>query len=401
MAQQRIPDLLIVGAGVMGAVIAYESARRGLRVRILERAASPGERDHHSATGGSLGGLFWIGIDDATASLGFEGLERHRLLSAEIGADTSFRPHSVLSLAVDEESLAGSLETLEKQRRRGFIGQQISAENAVHLEPALDPRAIAGGLLLEQGLIDPAAFTRAMLAAAARYDAEVEYGIDCRAFAVERGRCTGVETDRGAEPAGQVVVAAGAWSAPLLASAGVDIPVLHTHDEYLETDALPPSFFHIVTQANARRKGLERAMSEPQYRARWARGEDAELLPHTVDFDLAQHPDGRVHIGQVTRAIPAYRPVPAPDSEGELRAMLRKFFPTLADILAKLRLSHVAISADGAPVAGPVPGIEGLHVVSGLPSPLIFAPALAERIAGLLSGEPQPDLAVFDPGRFR
>jgi glycine/D-amino acid oxidase-like deaminating enzyme len=212
---------------------------------------------------------------------------------------------------------------------------------------------------------------------------------------------TAVETGEGRLAAGRVVVAAGAWSRRLLAGAGVDLPAVATHAEILETTPQPPALTHFVAEASDARADLETAMADPAFAPRWTgpTTDTAELLPAAVQLCVAQFGDGRIRLGQVSRAVPGFLPGPLPGGEALLRERAARFLPRLADVPATLRARSVAISADKLPLAGALAQAPDVFVMTAMDSPLIFAPAIAARLATALAGEPTPDLDPFRPDR--
>lgn len=393
-----MPDIVIVGAGLIGAAVAYEAARRGLGVLVLERADRPAE----GATRWSQAGLSWLSAANKpeVAALCLEGLARHRTLGDELGADTGFRPLSLLGLAPDAAALARLSELVDRGREIGFEGKTVGADDLRRLEPGLAEGAAVGGVLCRGGHADPVLLTRAWIGAATRLGATVRYSTDVRDVLIVNGRCRGVVTDRETIEANQIVVASGAWTRPLLRRSGFAAPILHTHAEVLETAPLPPTLAHFVGVGAPIRADLERAMGAPSLRPSWDAGADQELLPTAVQFGAVQFADGRLLLGQVSRAVPGFRGTPNPAGEALIRAAARTFFPRLADLPARLHGRPVAISADRGPVAGPLPEMENVYVAAGYDSPVIYTPALAARLASALAGEPVPELESFSPARF-
>jgi glycine/D-amino acid oxidase-like deaminating enzyme len=400
-----LPDVVVVGAGVLGAAIAYESARRGLRVVVVEREAGPAA----GATRWSMAGLIWLAAaDDHLRRLSWEGLARHRTLGAELGADTGFRPLPMLLLAESGADLARLDPLLEAGNRAGFRGERVGPDDLLRLEPALAPGVAVGGVRCEQGHVDPVRLTEAWLAAAERLGATLRYGSEVGALDLGGGRGAAVETGTGRLAGGRVVVAAGAWSRGLLARAGIEVPVLHSHAEILETPPRPPVLTHFVAEASGARAALEEALASPAFGPRWAGdatgptdSTDAnELLPAAIELGAVQLSGGRVRLGQVSRAVPGFLPGPLAGGEALIRERIKRFFPRLAAEPATLRGRPVAISADRLPVAGPLPQAPDVYVVAGMDSPLISAPAIGARVAGALAGDAVPDLAPFRPDRF-
>ena len=98
-----MPEVVVVGGGVMGASVAWHLAARGCRdVVVIDRAAAPGEGSTGRATGG-------FRTQFATpVNIRLSLLSREKLLRfpEEIGADSGYRPHGYLFLAGDETQMA-------------------------------------------------------------------------------------------------------------------------------------------------------------------------------------------------------------------------------------------------------------------------------------------------------
>jgi glycine/D-amino acid oxidase-like deaminating enzyme len=237
------------------------------------------------------------------------------------------------------------------------------------------------------------------LTVAVQLGADVRYGVETKDI-IRDGAGAVVHTGEASFTADRVAIAAGAWTRRLLRVGGTDVPMLHTHAEILETDPLPPMVRAIVVSASQARAELERAIAAPEQRARWDGESDDELLPAIVELGVTQFDDGRVRLGQVSRATTGFPSGPAPASEAMIRTEVRRYFPMLAAAPARLHGCPVSISRDRLPIAGPLPEAPTTWVVGGLAGPLIYLPALARRVAAALLGEAAPELAPFSPARF-
>ncbi|MGE3272331.1 MAG: FAD-dependent oxidoreductase, partial [Chloroflexota bacterium] len=178
----------------------------------------------------------------------------------------------------------------------------------------------------------------------------------------------------------------------------------HTHAEIVETHPLPQQYRHVVVAIippERTRGALETAMSQPEHQVQFEANDGSELpITPSAELGVVQMPDGRVRLGQVSRAISGFLDRPKSDGEALIRAEAARFFPDLAQQPGTVHHRPVSFAADRLPVAGPVPGAPGCWMVSGLVSPLIYLPALAPRMAAALAGEPVPEIAAFAPGRF-
>jgi glycine/D-amino acid oxidase-like deaminating enzyme len=394
-------DVLIVGAGVVGAALAYEVARRGRRVLVVDRATAPA----FGATRWSMGGTHWLAAatDDRLRDLCREGLDRHQGLSEEIGTDSGFRPRPILVLAQDEVALAGLVPLVENGRAHGFEGRIVGAAELAYLEPTLTPGVAVGAAFCDLGWVDTQVATRAWLQGAAMHGAQFRSNVEVRSIHAD-GPTPRVETSEGPIEAGQVILTAGAWIGRLLREAGSNVPLVHTHAEVVESEPQPPIYRHVViavTPTEKSRGTLETAIAQPGLRARFEADDGTDLgLPNSVEIGVVQQADGRVRLGQISRGISGFLDGPRPDGEAAIRSEVARFYPELAKQPGQVHSRPVSFSADRLPVVGAVPRLPGYWLVTGLVSPLIYLPALAPRMAAALAGESVPELAPFAPDRL-
>jgi glycine/D-amino acid oxidase-like deaminating enzyme len=400
-ARPDAPDVLIVGAGVVGAALAYEVARRGKRVLVVDRAEGAGL----GATRWSMGGTHWLvaATDSRLRDLCREGLERHQAMTEELGADSGFRARPILTLAPNDEAFAGLVPLIENGQRHGFEGRIVERDELYRLEPTLAPGSAVGGALCTLGWVDTVLATRARIEGAAMHGAAFRTGLDVTAIRVD-GPTPLVETSAGPIAARQVILASGAWMGRLLRDAGITIPMVHTHAEIVESEPLPPTFRHLVIAikpVEESRGALETAIAQPDRRAHFEAEDGSDLgLAPSVEIGVVQQADGRVRLGQISRGISGFLDGPHPDGEAAIRAEVGRYFPELAKQPGQVHHRPVSFTPDRLPLAGPVPGAPGYWLVNGLVSPLIYLPALAPRVAAALAGEPVPELEPFAPARL-
>ena len=400
-ARLDAPDVLIVGAGVVGAALAYECARRGQQVLVVDRAEDAGL----GATRWSMGGTHWLAsaMDDRLRDLCRDGLERHQQLTEELGTPSGFHPRPILVLASDEDALTGLSGLVENGQQHGFSGRIVGQQELYALEPTLKPGAAIGAALCTLGWVDTVTAARAWLQGARMHGAEFRTGVEVTALRVD-GPNPVVETSAGPISAGQVILAAGAWMGKLMRECGVNLPLHHTHADIVETDPLPQQYQHVVVASlpvERTRGALELALAQPEHHAQFDAEDGSELpIPPSAELGVVQLPDGRVRLGQMSRAISGFRDGPHPDADALIRAEVARFYPELARQPGTVSHRPVSFSADRLPLAGPVPGAPGYWLVGGLVSPLIYLPALAPKMAAALAGEAAPELSPFAPARL-
>jgi glycine cleavage system aminomethyltransferase T/glycine/D-amino acid oxidase-like deaminating enzyme len=223
---------VVIGGGVGGCSILYWLARLGWEdVVLVERAdLTSGSTFHSAGLVGQLRGSLSL------TKMMMGSVELYRSLGDEVGLETGW--HEVGSLR-----LGSSEERMEELRRQagwaktfGLPLELISAEEAQRLFPPMSTDGVLGAAYLPtDGYIDPSQLTFALAEGARRRGAELFTSTRVTAIGVERGRVTGIETDKGTIETDVVVNAGGMFAAELGRLAGVVVPVIPMAHEYLIT----------------------------------------------------------------------------------------------------------------------------------------------------------------------
>lgn len=223
--RDRSAEVVVVGAGPVGASVAWHLVAAGCRdVLLLERAARVGEGSAGRATGGYRA-QFGSAINVRLSLLARAKLRRFR---DEVGADPGYRPSGYLFLAENEAQLEGLRAMHAVQRDAGFDEATIlDRQETARLYPEASLDGVVGASFARSdGFIRPLSILEGYLDAARRGGARVRFGAEVASLAREAGRAAGVRLVGGETiGAGAVVNAAGAWAAEWLRGAGVDLPV--------------------------------------------------------------------------------------------------------------------------------------------------------------------------------
>src|SRR5688500_5843249 len=163
-------------------------------------------------------------------------VELYRALADEVGLDPGWHEVGSLRLASSEERMeelarqAGWAKTFELPL------ELVSADDAQKLFPPMSTEGVLGAAYLPtDGYIDPSQLTFALVEGARRRGAEAYTSTRVTGISVERGRVTGVETDKGPIEAEVVVNAGGMFAGEIGRLAGVVVPVVPMAHEYLIT----------------------------------------------------------------------------------------------------------------------------------------------------------------------
>jgi len=241
-------DIVVVGAGIIGCAVAYELARRGASVQIVDdRPAGSGATQASAGVlapyvearhGGPLLELTVRGLDvfdDFVAGA-----------AASAGATISYNRSGTLDAALDEASLAVYAQTAATLAAKGVGARLLDAPAAREAEPQLSAATVGGLLIPCHGYVAATELTRALAAAARRHGAQfVDHGRVRRVVASGRDLC--IEAERGLLRGQTAVIAAGSWASQIeIAGVGARVPVKPIRGQLLQLAWSGPLLRHVV-----------------------------------------------------------------------------------------------------------------------------------------------------------
>jgi glycine/D-amino acid oxidase-like deaminating enzyme len=220
-AMSETADVIVIGAGVQGASLAFHLARRGASVLVLERDAVAA-----GATGRSSGFVRMHYDLESEARLAWASFPYFRDWAERVGAgDCGFVRSGFLQLVPHALGEALHINTAMLQRL-GIPTAVIAQEEVARLVPgAVIDDIGAAAYEPESGYADPSGTAFGFLAAARRDGARLRQGCRVTGVLVEGERVTGVTTDAGDFMAPIVVDVAGAWAGVLARTVGVEVPL--------------------------------------------------------------------------------------------------------------------------------------------------------------------------------
>jgi glycine/D-amino acid oxidase-like deaminating enzyme len=375
-------DVVVVGAGVVGAACAFYAARAGLSVTVLERDGIGG-----GTTSRGEGNI--LVSDKGPGPELVLGLASRRLwldLGRELGADAfELEEKGGVVVATGASGLAMLGDFARGQRDAGVEAVPVGPEELHDHEPHLADD-LPGGVVYPQDLqVQPVLTAASLLAAARTRGAEVVTGVRVTgAELTTDGRVAGVRTDRGTYSAGAVVNAAGTWGSAVADLFGAPVPVLPRRGFVLVTEPLPRVVRHKVYSADY----VENVASD-----------DAGLETSAV---VEGTRGGTVLIG-ASRERVGFDATLSVEVVRTLAAQAVRLFPVLADVkLMRVYRGFRPYCPDHLPVIGADARVPGLfHACGHEGAGIGLAPATGRMISQLLTGEaPDVDPAPFDPTRF-
>lgn len=379
-------DVIVIGAGIIGAACARTLSTRGARVTLVDRG-SP-------ATATSAHGEGNILVSDKGPGPELD-LARYAAslwpqLAADLGAElgAAFPPLEYdrkggLIAATTREGAKPLLRFAQAQRGAGVDARPIDVGTALTLEPDLSPAITAAVHYPEDAQVQPVIATEALLASARARGVTVRPDTEVVGAVTARGRLTGVRTTSGTLEADAVVVAAGPWAGAVAERLGAPLPVRPRRGMVLVTTRMPHRIRHKVYDGD-------------YFGA--TQSADAALQTSAVVESTAA---GTVLIGSSREQV---------GFDARLRVAVLaaiagralRLFPALAG--ASVMRSYLGFRPyvpDHLPVVGADERLPGLWFATGHEGAGIgLAPATGEILADLIGGGvPALDAHAFRPGR--
>jgi D-hydroxyproline dehydrogenase subunit beta len=391
-----VPDVVVVGGGIIGAACAFELTRAGAAVTLLEK-----DELAAGASGRNLGYLD-TSKDPVLAPLARASLGHYLEIATDPPSPFFLddEPVGTLAVTIDEDEI-DELEAWAKAAEAVGVPLEHVGAAVRELEPELSPDVIDAYLLHEGHRVDPLALTVCYGALARSTGATIRHHAPARRLIDRRDRVAGVTTDDGVLEADAVVLAAGPWSSALARPLGIRLPVASARGWLVHAAPERPLFRHWIQSGARRLLGGETVMATepgPLLVSMREFGEGAETRDIAPMIQPA--PDGSILTG--TSREPSFA-ADAYDLEVPriVASQAARLVPALADAPVLSTWSGVRpVSPDERPLIGWAR--EGLLVATGHGSEgVILGAGSAELAAALVLGNAAPfDSAPFDPMRF-
>lgn len=380
-------DVLVVGGGLVGCAAAWHLAAAGASVTVVDAA------DFGLGASGQNAGSLHFQIErrfleqgdalarqaEQTIALSRMAIEDWRGLEAALDADLHVVMDGGFMVAETAEQVAMLERKVEREIREGLRMRLLDGDEARRIAPYLSPSILAAGYAADEGHADSRAIVPAYAAAARRAGARL-----IGRTRLDRLQRVGGGFEAGAGDlsirAGQLLVAAGAWTPQICAMANLHAPLypvalLMNVTERSRTLEVPHLVQHVGRRLSMKQTGAGNILIGGGWPSRLARTADG-------GFD------------------PGVRPELIGDSlAGNLRAAIDTV-PAVAGLnLIRSWTGVTAVSADQLPVVGEVPRLPGFWIAGG-GSAFTLGPTFARLVAQAIGGTPAPELEFVSPARF-
>jgi sarcosine oxidase subunit beta len=332
-------DVVVIGAGISGAASAYELARRGFRVTLLDRYAPAA-----MASGWTLAGVRQSGRHPAELPLATAAVQRWAGLADELEGETRYRRNGNLRLARTAEEVPVIRSLVEQQSAAGLDVTLLTGPADIQaVAPAVSDRVMAASWCPSDGSADPRATVLSYVAAAQRLGFEMRFGERVRRVETVNGCVTGVATNAGMIAASHVVVCAGIFGNELLDPLGLAVPLQVPMVTVLRSVPMPATLGPVIGVANADCAGRQ------EFDGRFRVTSGLETWHGDIDHDGPR---------------PAVRPTMG--SIAEVVRLFGEVVPAFKDArIDETWAGLIDLTPDGLPVIDSPAGLEGLTVAMG------------------------------------
>lgn len=371
MTEQRTWDVAIIGGGVIGLTCAFELARRGRKVTLIERD-QPGRQASRVAAGLLGTATLPVGEDDAIFPLKLDSLRRYPQFVAKVESigrrSAGYRTDGTIWVArtADEDA---QLEALHDERqRRGLRSQRLASSEIFNIEPELPGDLLSGLLVDEDVQIDP----RRLLTALERGIGYVRVGLQSNTGAV------GGDYDEGA----------GAWKVRLSEGDSTEVESIQAREVLITAG---PWCDEIIETASEDATPLARTGVGPVkgqlLRLRGPRIVDRVI--RTTNVSLAQRRDGELIVASTKEPEAGWDLTATDAAREELLDRAAELIPRIRELeLEEHSVGLRPAVADHMPVIGPADR-RGLWIATGhFQHGILLAPTTAHWLAEAMeSGE--------------
>lgn len=358
-------DAIIVGGGVIGGSIAFQLAKRGKKVLLLEKDRLAGKAS--SAAAGMLGAQAELEADDPLFILAGRSRGMFPALAKELkeasGVDIELVNKGMFKVALTNEQEAGLKKKINSQQAAGLEAEWLSPADLRKVEPLLSDELKGAMYIPDDGQVSAAKLALAFTKSAEALGVEIKEFVEVSDLRTENGVISGVVTTMGEFSSRNVIVAGGAWSAFLLEKSGIN----------LNTHPVKGECFSVLTNRPLIEKTIfsDGCYLVPKVGGRIIVG--ATVKPNTFNQQVSMEGIASL-IEKATRLLPAMK-----ETEWE---------KTWAGIRPQ--------TGDGLPYFGEHPACKGLFIATGhFRNGILLSPITGVLMADIMEGKQNQEWSAF------
>lgn len=354
------PKIIIVGAGIIGASIAYHLGGRLAAVTVID-----GGDEVPGATARSFAWInSWSGALEPYARLRYHSVLQYHRWQGSFGGELPLKLSGALIWKSRQEDTE---KRVRDQATAGIDVRVLGQDDIYHAEPRLLNTPDCVAFAASEGALEPAETTRLLLQTAQNNHVKVMRPAKVETLLSEAGRITGVRVDGTDFGADIVILAAGTATVELAASVGITVP-------------LEPSP-GLLAHFRAPGRLLGRVVISPDLEVRQISDDVIVAAAAYIDDSEENGPDAVAD---------------------RILAQIRTRFDGGENVeLDRVQVGWRPMPVDGLPIVGFAPGVEGLYLAA-MHSGITLAPAIGQFAAAEVLDDIEVDMLDFcRPGRFQ
>ncbi|MGW1681547.1 NAD(P)/FAD-dependent oxidoreductase [Saccharopolyspora sp. NPDC002376] len=376
----RTADVVVIGAGALGAACAYFATEQGLRVHVVERGQIA------SGTTSACEGNLLVSDKEAGHELDL-ALYSNQVWRTDLAPHNhlwEFETKGGLIVAATEAGAQNLAELSQRQRAAGIEVTGVPADQIHDYEPHITDDLAAAAFYPQDCQVQPMLMAAHLIRLARERGAQVWTRTEVTALLRDGDTVTGVTTSRGAIHADHVINAAGTWAGDIAQLAGVKVAIMPRRGFVLITEPLPKTVFHKVYSGD--------------YVASTTSSDEGLQTSTVIEGTRA----GTILIGSSRERVGFDSTVSLPALR-QIAAKALSLYPALAKTKILRNYSGFRpYCADHLPVIGHDPRAPGLwhaagHEGAGIGLSVGSAKLLVQQMTGR---QPDLDLTPFAPERF-
>ena len=372
----------VIGAGIIGAAIAWRLARRGVSVTLIDKG-----RPGHGASGHSFA---WINAG-AKEPVAYHNLNRRSLdmwtrFAQAIGDDgdaasVGLRWGGKVSWEADSANAERLVARVRQLQNWGYPTRLVDADELKRLEPALELGPVASAEYSpNEGQVEPQMVVDACLRRLRERDSEILTETEVLGF--ERGgdgRVLSLNTGAGSRDVDAVVMAAGTDTTRLAGLAGVNVPQAESPGVVIRTTPLPPLLQNVpVVYAPA--------LGDGRREIHIRQCADGSLMIGEGDQESLAEDDSQAHaddlLARTCRYLPGISGAQAIPVPVGWRPMPLDGYPVMGFATAAPNL-YLALTHSGVTLAPALSQLAAQEICDGTPAESVLGPYRPQRFAGL------------------
>ncbi len=372
MTSVKSTDVIVVGAGLIGAAVAYECARGGARVVLIDKS--------HLGAGASGNSAAMLELQiDAHRGEPFFSLAKAshdlfpslvRALLDETGIDTGYERSSIMQVAMTPQEAISLEEECQRQVRLGLRAKWLTTHEVGNHIPDLTQSIFGAALFNDDGNVNGSLLLKALCTAAEKSGAELIFDAGEVHLLLEHQRVIGVQYGATEIHAPKVIAATGAWIDQLLAPLSVQLGVTPVRGQLVVFET------------------PERVLPFPIYT--------------TTGGYLTPKKEGITLAGTTVENV-GFDTSPTEEGREAILKLVRRLYPKL--LRSSIRCVTAGLrpkSPDDLPLLGPLRGHPNVFIASGhYRNGVLLAPITGKVAAAFALEQPSPvPIDVFSPERL-